>query len=160
MFIFDNAIDAQTVQKYYDKISTHYLEMLSQGHNYAEWYPTRNLRITDHEVIEDIKNFLEKKIRVKLTVDEAELQTWPIGISSDPHVHDSDGRRMTDYNSLLYLNDDFERGEFFTTTGLTIKPLKNRLTFFDGRNVTHGIHAPKNKHRHTIIVWWKNSKFY
>jgi len=46
---------------------------------------------------------------------------------------------FSDYNSLLYLNDNFSGGEFFTETGLTIKPIPGRLTFFDGSIVTHGV---------------------
>jgi hypothetical protein len=134
--------------------------MISKGYNFEHWYPTRNLKIENDLVVPHIQSFIESKIRVKLTVNDAELMTWPIGSHSFVHVHQAGGRENGDYNSLLYLNDDFEGGEFFTTTGLTIKPIKGRLTFFDGSKIYHGLNHVKNCHRYTLSIWWKNTEFY
>jgi hypothetical protein len=60
---------------------------------------------------------------------------------------------------LLYLNDDFEGGEFFTDTGIRIKPKKNRLTFFNGSAIPHGLTKVEKAHRYTIIFWWKGTRF-
>ena len=63
---------------------------------------------------------------------------------------------MTKYNSLIYLNDDFKGGEFFTRNGIKLKPQAGMLTLFDGSKVSHGLKKVKNKDRKTIIFWWAN----
>ena len=52
---------------------------------------------------------------------------------------------MTKYNSLIYLNDDFKGGEFFTRNGIKLKPQAGMLTLFDGSKVSHGLKKVKNK---------------
>jgi len=59
------------------------------------------------------------------------------------------------YNSLIYLNDDFEGGLFHTEKGIFIKPEPGLLTFFDGRHVFHGTSEVKKKDRFSLIFWWK-----
>lgn len=159
--VFDNVLSESKVDYFYNTIKNHFLDRLEEGYNSADWYPTRNISLdNDNPVIEEIKDFIESKLRVKLTPDSAELQTWPIGSDSDLHIHDAVGRMHGDYNSLLYLNDDFDDGEFYTENGIIIKPMKNRLTFFNGRYTYHGVKKVARNHRHTIIFWWKNTQFY
>ena len=160
MFIFDDGFEESEVTKYHDFISNHYKKMVSLGHDPEHWYPTRNVKIERDSVVTKIKEFIESKVRVKLTMGDAEMQTWHVGSLSHPHVHDDKGRQGGDYNSLLYLNDDFGGGEFYTKTGIIIKPVKGRLTFFNGREIYHGLNPVQGTHRHTIIVWWKNTEFY
>ena len=113
----------------------------------------------DDKIIKMVQDLLESKLRLKLTCHHAELQTWPIGVDSPLHVHEkSGGREKGDYNSLLYLNDNFEDGEFYTSHGVTIKPKKNRLTFFDGKNIPHGVKQIYGHHRYSVIFWWINTK--
>jgi len=160
MFVFDNVLDDTEVTKYHDFIRNHYAKMISLGHDPNRWHPTRNVNIHRDSVVNKIQTFLESKLRVKLTMGDAEMQTWPVGSHSLAHVHDDNGRTEGDYNSLLYLNDEFGGGEFFTKTGIIIKPVKGRLTFFNGRETYHGLNPVQGVHRHTIIVWWKNTEFY
>ena len=61
------------------------------------------------------------------------------------------------YNSLIYLNDDFKGGEFFTRNGIKLKPQAGMLTLFDGSKVSHGLKKVKNKDRKTMIFWWANN---
>jgi hypothetical protein len=121
---------------------------------------SRVIDITAEEITLTVKNILESKINVNIGgVDNAEIQCWPVDSYSIPHIHDSQGREPTDFNSLLYLNDDFEGGEFFTENGIMIKPIPGRLTFFDGSKIKHGLNKVLNTNRYTLIFWWKNTKF-
>ncbi len=74
------------------------------------------------------------------------------------HIHSEYDMESTDYNSILYLNDDFQGGEFFTEN-LVVKPKPGRLTFFDGRNNYHGLREVKMHHRYSIMFWWTNTIF-
>ncbi len=89
----------------------------------------------------------------------AQIQTWPTSSKSDLHVHGEkcdwdDGRENTGFNSLIYLNDDFEGGEFFTEN-IMIKPKTGTLTLFDGSTIYHGVKPILKGERYTIILWWK-----
>ncbi len=162
MFIFDDVCDISMLESYRNKIQTHYLQMLNKGEKPFEWYPTRNIKLNpDDQIVVYTQKFLESKLRVKLECYDCEMQTWPIDSESPMHVHKMDGmfRENGDYNSLLYLNDDFNGGVFFTKTGIRIKPKKNRLTFFNGRDLPHGLTKVKKNHRHSILFWWRNTKF-
>jgi hypothetical protein len=106
-----------------------------------------------------VKNFLEKSCNCKLNCDGAQIQLWPVNSFSELHIHNCFGREGGDYNSLLYLNDDFDGGEFITND-LSIKPEQGMLTFFDGSKTYHGLREVKNKHRYTLIFWWSNTIFY
>ena len=55
----------------------------------------------------------------------------------------------------LYLNDDFEGGEFITSTGFVLKPKQGMLTFFNGSKIIHGTRRTLSKDRKTLIFWWK-----
>ena len=115
--------------------------------------------ITNYTVVDGVKNFLEKSCNCKLTCSQAQIQLWPIGSKSILHTHIKGGRESTDYNSLIYLNSDFDGGEFITNN-LIIKPEPGMLTFFNGHQIYHGVNKVKNKHRYTLIFWWQNTIFY
>ena len=161
MHIFDNQIDAKIVDEYYDKISEHYRLMLNEGFPPHHWYPTRNINLSHTDkLIFLVKNIIENNLKVKLTLAQAELQTWPMNMESYFHVHHLRAdKNNEDFNSLLYLNDDFEGGQFHTKSGIEIKPVKGRLTFFDGSTIPHAVKKVYKKHRHTAIFWWKNTEF-
>jgi len=59
----------------------------------------------------------------------------------------------------LYLNSNFNGGTFYTDCGIRVNPMPGRLTFFNGREVMHGVTPVENNHRYTIIFWWKKTKF-
>ena len=166
--IFDNVIDEKLLEEYLTTIENHYNKMSVLNDRYrnpdghVNFYPTRNVQLKpDNVIVDSIKNYLESKIKVKLTCYDVELQTWPIDSWSKVHNHSTDSLRVTgDYNSLLYLNDGFLGGEFYTSNGIMIQPKKNRLTFFNGNDIDHGVKPVMEKHRYTIIFWWKNTKFY
>jgi predicted 2-oxoglutarate/Fe(II)-dependent dioxygenase YbiX len=127
--------------------------------NADDVWANRQMPIEQPDVIQKVKSFLESKLSVELICEQAQVQIWPKGSDSALHVHDDFGRGGTDYNSLLYLNDDFEGGEFYTECGLSIKPKTGTLTFFNGAKVKHGVQKVLAGNRFTLIFWWKNTKF-
>ena len=158
MFVIDNQIDKEIIEEYYNRISRHYDTMVSNGFPPMEWYPTRNIPLLNNDkLVRKVKKIIESNLRVKLTLHSAELQTWPIDSFSPAHTHERRDKEE-DFNSLLYLNDDFEGGIFYADTGINIQPVTGRLTFFDGKVIPHGVSPVKAKHRHTAIFWWKETK--
>ena len=160
MFIFDNVFPESTIDSYYLRISQHYENMLKSGCPSMFWYPSRNINIKNDPIGDQLQQYIESVVRVKLEISNVELQTWPVGSDSGFHIHKENNEKIGDFNSLLYLNDDFEGGEFITSKGIMIKPIKNRLTFFNGSKEYHGINPVLKAHRYTIIVWWRNTQFY
>lgn len=161
MYVFDNVLDLDLINNHKNKIEAHFEKMVGEGHDYFAFHPTRNIIFEPNNVIVNlIQNYIESRIKVRLTCYQMELQTWAVGTESDLHIHDHLGRGHGDYNSLLYLNDDFDGGEFFTENGITIKPKTNRLTFFNGKTVGHGVKKVFRNHRYTMIFWWKDTQFY
>jgi 2OG-Fe(II) oxygenase superfamily len=161
MFIFDDVCDAELIEAYRLRIQTHHLKMLEEGNDYMAWYPTRNIKISDDPIVKYIQDFLESRIRMTTYCYECIFQTWPIGTHSPFHNHTDPffNRQHGDYNGILYLNDDFGGGEFVTKGGILIKPKNNRLIFFDGSTVQHGVRQVHNNHRYTIVFWWQDTKF-
>ena len=105
-----------------------------------------------------VKKLIETRCNLELQLESAELQTWPMNTDGPAHIHDG-YRSLTDFNSLLYLNDDFDGGEFYTEDGIIVRPKPGRLTFFDGSKVKHGVNEIYNGNRFTMIFWWKKTKF-
>lgn len=161
--VIDGSIDTDVVDSYYRKISNHFNDMLRQGEDINEWYPTKNIRLpVDDPIVDIVKSVLQSRLNIKLTCSDCEMQTWPIGSDSTLHKHDAPRAPLyaegEDYNSLLYLNDNFGGGQFYTENGISIKPVKGRLTLFRGDRIRHGLNNVENNHRHTIIFWWKNTE--
>jgi len=135
------------------------LEFAQHDPSIQDVWNHRTVRITDWPITQEVRRFLEKQLGCTLGIQEAQIQIWPIGSRSTMHIHDFKGREYTDYNSLLYLNQNFTGGEFFTGDGLTVTPKQGLLTFFDGRKVWHGVNEVQGNHRYTLIFWWKDTKF-
>jgi hypothetical protein len=157
MFLFDNFLDIDTCNNYKCIVEKHYQDMISKGLCWSDFYPTRNIILNNDPIQIQVQNFIQSKLNLTLECYQVELQTWPIGIESIPHRHTYDGRGDGDYNSLIYLNDDFDGGEFFTENGITLKPVAGQLTFFNGKDVMHGVNRVSRNHRYTLILWWKNT---
>jgi hypothetical protein len=73
------------------------------------------------------------------------------------NIHHSHGQQYgyPQASVLLFLNDDFEGGEFITSTGFVLKPKQGMLTFFNGSKIIHGTRRTLSKDRKTLIFWWK-----
>jgi hypothetical protein len=159
LFIFHNFLDAATCEIYRKRISNHYQERVAQGKNPMSFDDSRTIDITTDIIGSKVQEFLESELRVRLNCHQVELQTWPPGCPAALHMH-IDKPYGQDYNSLIYLNSNFEGGEFHTDTGITLRPTVGTLTFFNGREVMHGIKPVFANNRYTIIFWWKQTEFY
>jgi hypothetical protein len=116
-----------------------------------------DLNLNDPIVLKAISFF--KKFNYNLKIQQVQIQTWPVGSWSDLHLHGEkcdwdDGRENIRLNSLVYLNDDFLGGEFFTKN-IILKPKKGMITLFDGSEVSHGVKKIEKKERYTVILWWR-----
>jgi hypothetical protein len=156
MHLFYNALEDLDFAMYIKEAES---EFAQHDPDAVDGWNHRTVCITDRPVAQRVKSFLEKHLNCTLVLQQAQIQVWPVGHHSGMHRHDYNGRESADFNSLLYLNEDFVGGEFFTGDGLTITPKKGLLTFFDGRKVWHGVNKVQNKNRYTFIFWWTDTKF-
>ena len=149
VFIQENFLSKTQCDEYFKKIPN-----LGYFEEPLNW-KYRVIDIDNDPIIEKTRFFLNTRFNIKLNLNNAQLQNWHINSHGDLHVHDEGGREITEYNSLIYLNDDFDGGEFFTKNGIIIKPKKGMLTFFNGQTTSHGVKKVYLRDRKTIILWWK-----
>jgi Rps23 Pro-64 3,4-dihydroxylase Tpa1-like proline 4-hydroxylase len=130
-----------------------WFEKSTKLNNYSSW-EERTVDITKTEIVKKVQDFFKNKLNLSLKIRQAQIQNWHEGSFSNLHVHNVGDRENTKFNSLIYLNDDFKGGEFFTKNGIIIKPKKGLLTLFNGSKVYHGVNKVLNKDRITLIFWW------
>jgi hypothetical protein len=143
VFVLDDFLDAQTcagyIEKYKDKLQN-----------------CRTLQIEDNQLKEKVKNALRENFgveagiqyllftRISTTHDDSEL-----------HIHNWEPKRCgchsMAYNVVIYLNDDFEQGEFYTKEGVLIRPKVGRIIFFNV-SIWHGIKKVLNSDRYSIRI--------
>lgn len=153
MHIFDNVISKPACDEYMYRIDKIYNERCDRGLDPMK-FSTRLIDIDKEEPINSlVKEYIEDRVKAKLYLCWSQLQMWPLGSLSVRHIHDDVRAGQATHNSLLYLNDDFVGGEFFTDD-MIIKPVPGRLTFFDGSKIYHGVNPIHIKHRYSIIFWW------
>lgn len=150
-FITENVLSNDQIYYWKDLIANFYHN--NKSNNPFAW-KNRTIDISNESVVQVIKEALKNQINIDLELAQAQLQVWPEGSESKLHIHNDYGRRNTTFNSLLYLNDDFEGGEFYTKN-ITIKPKTGTLTLFNGREELHGVKKVIENHRYTMIFWWK-----
>ena len=117
---------------------------------------TRCVLLDDLFLLLNIKNKLETKFNISLDIQAMEINCWCVGSESTRHIHDENNRDGTKYNAILYLNNDYEGGEFFTDS-MQYKPNAGDLLFFNGQTIYHGLNKVKKNHRYNIIFWWKDN---
>ena len=115
----------------------------------------RVIEINNDPIVEKTKNFLNTEFNLNLVLQQAQIQNHHVNSFCGLHTHDAKGRETTEYNSLIYLNDNFEGGQFITKKGISLKPKKGMLTFFNGNKVCHGVNRVYFTDRKTIILWWQ-----
>ena len=152
VFVFKNFLSKKLCNFYSNKIKDIGDIGFSLPFEDRTWEFTDNQKIT-----KKIIDTIYKHLKIKLDLDYAQFQNWHVGTNSELHKHDYAGTEVTKYNSLIYLNDDFKGGEFFTRNGIKLKPQAGMLTLFDGSKVSHGLKKVKNKDRKTMIFWWANT---
>jgi hypothetical protein len=152
--VFNSFLPFYEAQKHFNFASSYFLDTYKG--NMPDW-DSRTKTIEETEIVELVQKYLENMLNVKLTCSQAQYQLWPEGSESFLHKHDSGGRESTDFNSLIYLNDDYIGGEFITEHNFVLKPKIGDLTFFNGANVAHGVNPVLKGDRYTMIFWWTNT---
>jgi hypothetical protein len=162
MFIIPNSIAPLECQALAERLEQHWQASKARGIEATGFdNGARTVSITNEALCDRVKCLIESQIRVRLTLSSAELSIWPTVSPGSPlHKHDWNGRESTDYNSVLYLNEDFAGGQFYTDTGITVKPKTGTLTFFDGQNIMHGVRPTLKNNRCTVIFWWHKTVWY
>jgi len=98
--------------------------------------------------------------------DTIQLVMWPPGVGMPAHADNSHpdnaphGTPFRDYASVVYLNEDFEGGEFyFERSRLLIKPRKGLLIAFKGGvEHRHGVRPAHSGTRFTMPGWYTKDK--
>jgi len=147
--VFENYLSKEACERYLKKIKD-----IGYREKLASW-EERTTDISDDPIAETVRHFLNNRFYINLELDQVQTQNWHINSYGPLHKHDRDGRQNTVFNSLIYLNDDFEGGEFITSTGFVLKPKQGMLTFFNGSKIIHGTRRTLSKDRKTLIFWWK-----
>jgi len=150
--VFDNLFTNEEL----DSFRTEAIELLKKTKDVSDDNLTHCASIDRQDIVDKVKNFLENKFNIILNCHNIQYQVWKVGSQSTLHVHDEYGRSICDYNTLIYLNDDFDGGEFYTLNEI-IPVKKGNVTFFNGEKIWHGVKPVKTNDRYTIIIWWFNS---
>ena len=148
VYILKNFLPEKECDKYFKKIHD-----IGYVNDFLPW-PERVVDITTDPIVKKVTKYINKRFNLKLTVHQAEIQNHHVNSEAELHIHDHNGREFITYNSLIYLNDNFDGGQFVTKNGISIKPEKGMLTFFNGQTVWHGVKKVLNNDRKTIIFWW------
>lgn len=155
---FDTHIDrkiAESIQDYFKGRTIWYSRIQSDHPAKEVMQKTRDMIIA---VIKEA--FREEQI----CNDSIQLVKWPQDLSMEPHLDNQynngepNGTPWRDYAAVLYLNDDYEEGEFHFAQAepeVFIKPKKGTLLCFGGgEDYMHGVKACKNKDRYTMPGWY------
>lgn len=163
MFIFPNVFSKEYLLTFKNIISNNYNEIVDKDETlWDSWEAMAVSFPTNSDIVFYLKNYLENFLKINLKCVEFQGQIWPVNGSFDAHKHSSCDYRgsFTRYNSIVYLNDDFEGGEFYIEYGVRLKPQPGTVTLFNGLDYIHGISEVKKNHRYTLILWWdKESDF-
>ena len=152
MIIFDNVIDKAECEGYISFIKKEYKERCDRGMDPMS-FTTRLIDIDKSVITPFVKDYIEERINIKLNHRWSQFQVWPVNSNSVSHIHDDPRAGDANFTSMLYLNDDFNGGDFFTDD-IIIKPRTGRLTLFNGREIYHGVARVLDKPRYSIIFWW------
>lgn len=116
--------------------------------------------IADYDIVKEVKQFLESMLPIKIESWNAGIGVWLKDLDAYPiHIHDKRVRPYNDFTTLIYLNDDFDDGEFYTER-LTYKPKTGSLVFFNGMEMLHGNKTVRKSNRYYLIFWWENTTYY
>jgi hypothetical protein len=119
-----------------------------------EYFDKAITELKNDYIINKILSYLYEKYNMKLICKLAQIQTWVPDSVSEEHIHRCGGRDNTEYNFIIYLNDDYEGGELFLPDyGIKIKPIKGLSVLFNGKNIKHGVTKIKKSNRYGLILW-------
>ena len=99
-----------------------------------------------------------RKLLPPIYPDLLQIMSWPVGIHMPPHADNAnpDGSLHAmahrDFSGIVYLNDDYQGGEFyFTALDTVIKPKKGMLVAFTaGFYHEHAVLQVERKQRLTM----------
>ncbi len=156
VFIYENFLEKSLCQPYINMIVNYSNKFPNYPCRFKTW-DKRTIDITNDPIVNKVKLFLEEQLSVRLNCNQAQIQLWPKNYEGKLHTHNCRGRENTDFNSSIYLNDDYEGGEFYTEKGVCYKPVAGALTFFNGAVNMHGVKKVIGSDRFTLIFWWSNT---
>lgn len=128
-----------------------------------EWYSTYPLKLDKLEgddlffskkIVQIINNFCVSIFGINVYVERAEVTKWDINSNKDYHYDDA--RDSTFLSSITYLNDNYEGGETFFETGLSVIPQTGKSLVFDGKKYLHGVKTVSLNYRYTLAIWYTN----
>ncbi|HHK73917.1 MAG TPA: 2OG-Fe(II) oxygenase, partial [Rhizobiales bacterium] len=104
------------------------------------------------------------KLEKPVFADTIQIVKWPAGFEMPAHADNAhpDGSAhatpFRDYTSLVYLNDDFEGGEFyFDNQKVQLRPKKGLLVCFTGgMKHFHGVGKVLSGERFTMPAWYSD----
>jgi hypothetical protein len=143
IFVFNKQIDEETCKE----LRREFLSYTPEG---KSLHLTR-INATFHPIVDVIQFILEKELNIKLFCTLAAFQIRGVNQEENLHVHSP---YKSDYNSVLYLNDNFIDGEFYTEEGIVHKPKIGDLIFFNGKKIKHGVKKIHGNKRMAINFWW------
>tara|TARA_R110000744_G_scaffold138276_1_gene248993 strand:- start:17 stop:523 length:507 start_codon:yes stop_codon:yes gene_type:complete len=157
VYIQNNFLNIEQIKNYTNKLTPFPEEKRKECSFKNPMWELRTVDITHDPIVDLVKNFLNKRFDLDLKIQQAQIQNWIKDSYSPLHAHGWEwgNRGDTRFNSLIYLNDNFTQGNFYTSMGIVVKPEPGLLTFFDGKKVHHGVSQVRNKDRYTLIFWWK-----
>jgi len=157
VYIQNNFLNIEQIKNYTNKLTPFPEEKRKECSFKNPMWELRTVDITHDPIVDLVKIFLNKRFDLDLKIQQAQIQNWIKDSYSPLHAHGWEwgNRGDTRFNSLIYLNDNFTQGNFYTSMGIVVKPEPGLLTFFDGKKVHHGVSQVRNKDRYTLIFWWK-----
>jgi hypothetical protein len=142
VFVLDDFLDAQTCAGYIKK--------------YKDKHTGGPMKIKEEQLEEKVKSALRENFGVEAGIDQMLFHKIPQRPNdSELHIHNWEPKRCgchsMVYNVVIYLNDDFEHGEFYTKEGVLIRPKVGRIVFFNV-SIWHGIKKVLNSDRYSIRI--------
>jgi hypothetical protein len=154
VLLFENYLPKERCEKFIERFKE------NNPHVNDNNQPKNRVSIADYDVVKQVKQFLEEMLPIKIGGWDASIGVWLDGVETAPlHVHLQDVRPGHDFTSLIYLNENFDGGEFYTHN-LSYKPKTGSLIFFNGMKMLHSVKPPTKNHRYYLIFWWENTVFF
>lgn len=155
MVIIPKVFTKEICQSYVNTIKKIYDERVSQNpDSWDQWESKTVFFDLNDEIVNVSKLIIERTLRIKLIPSSLEGQVWPEGGQVCMHRHDDDRSLLSTFNSMIYLNEDYEGGIFKIEYGAEVKPKIGTLTFFNGKDFYHGISPVFKGNRYSFIIWW------
>jgi hypothetical protein len=151
VLLFENFMSKERCERFIQRYKENKPNM---NHHDRNW-----VYIPDYDIVKEVKQFLENMLPIKIEGWNAGIGVWLKDKAVYPiHVHDKNVRPNNDFTTLIYLNDDFDDGEFYTER-LTYKPKTGSLVFFNGMEMMHGVKGVRRNDRYYLIFWWENTTY-